>query len=102
MKKLKKYGLDEEQFADMLDAQRGRCAICEKRIDVRNRPAHVDHDHGTGLVRGLLCAYCNTELGLHHDDARWFCRAGEYLDSSPAVDVIGFHFVPTSPGATRP
>lgn len=41
----------------MLAAQDGRCAICTRRP--RARRLAVDHDHNTGLVRGLLCYTCN-------------------------------------------
>jgi Recombination endonuclease VII len=40
--------------------QAGACAICS----VRRQRLLVDHDHGTGLVRGLLCTSCNTAEGL--------------------------------------
>lgn len=33
----------------------GRCALC----GVKFRALAVDHDHATGLVRGVLCMTCN-------------------------------------------
>ncbi|MFC7217538.1 endonuclease domain-containing protein [Streptomyces polyrhachis] len=38
--------------------QDGRCAVCGLR-----RALVVDHHHASGLVRGLLCAACNTAEG---------------------------------------
>ncbi len=43
--------------------QQGKCVICKRhRIELRY-DLHVDHDHQTGIVRGLLCINCNTWLG---------------------------------------
>lgn len=56
-----KYGITVGQYEDMLLFQGQRCAICHT---VRSaRLLHVDHDHDTGQVRGLLCVRCNTFLG---------------------------------------
>lgn len=52
------YGLTPEQYKKLYDSQQGICAIC------KTNPAQVvDHDHETGLVRGLLCSNCNLALG---------------------------------------
>jgi hypothetical protein len=70
-----RYGITGEQAAEMLDAQDGLCAIC------RERPAdHVDHDHLTGRVRGLLCFNCNGGLGQFRDDPELLRAALDYLD----------------------
>lgn len=63
-----KYGLSPEDVARMLDDQCGGCAICAKPI--RGLRFHVDHDHATGKVRGLLCHHCNTRLlpSVEHPD----------------------------------
>jgi hypothetical protein len=64
-----KYGLTLEQYEAMLKQQRGRCSICRKLPDPNHpkrasRVLHVDHCHRTGKVRGLLCAGCNTAVGI--------------------------------------
>ena len=51
------YGLERGEYARMLEAQGGRCAICTRRP--RNRRLAVDHNHETGAIRGLLCYTCN-------------------------------------------
>jgi len=42
-------------------------------------PPHVDHDHITGKVRGLLCSPCNTGLGMFQENAQLFLKAIQYL-----------------------
>jgi hypothetical protein len=55
---MRRYGIGAAEF-DELDAQQGGvCAICG-----RESPEHVDHDHETGKVRGILCFNCNGGLG---------------------------------------
>ena len=59
----------------MLDAQDGVCAICQTAP-----AAHVDHDHETGKVRGMLCFRCNAALGQLGDDPLVVRRAARYLE----------------------
>lgn len=63
------YGITHEQYDQLLLEQTGKCALCraEKVGNGRWEPEHwhVDHDHGDGHVRGLLCQKCNTQLGSY-------------------------------------
>lgn len=70
-----RYGLSQDQFNQMLEDQDGTCAICTKPAVV------VDHDHSTGLVRGILCPQCNSGLGFFGDNAVLLSKAAEYLDN---------------------
>lgn len=64
-------------FDEMVLAQNGVCAICGSAPN--GHPLHVDHDHTTGAVRGLLCQQCNTGLGNFRDDIALLDRAMQYL-----------------------
>lgn len=60
----KKYGITHADYIRMLHAQKGRCAICgATQKQGGNKRLHVDHDHDTKRVRGLLCSKCNGALG---------------------------------------
>lgn len=74
-----KYGLTREQHAAMVAAQDGKCAICHQ-VPTHKKGLVVDHDHATGKVRALLCAHCNTALGLFDDDPAHLRAAADYLD----------------------
>src|SRR4051794_16106571 len=64
---VERYDLSWEEYNALLTAQDGQCAICQ-HPDVVVGPLKVDHDHGTGRVRGLTCLGCNTGLGCFRDD----------------------------------
>lgn len=75
------YGLSQEQYEVMLEAQGNACAIC-KSTDWpgKDKRPHVDHDHVTSEVRGLLCNNCNNGLGRFGDDPARLRAAIEYLE----------------------
>lgn len=78
-----KYGISPEKFNEMLVAQEGLCPVCKREIgEYPKITPHVDHDHETGEVRGLLCGRCNPMLGLSGDSVENLERAIEYLKSS--------------------
>ena len=59
---LKLYGVDFHDWALMFERQNGLCGVCGFRLTMDFK-THVDHDHETGKVRGLLCHKCNILLG---------------------------------------
>lgn len=63
----------------VLRDQGGVCAICRKPPKVGGRRLHIDHDHKTGKVRGLLCARCNRGLAWFCDDPHRLTVASWYL-----------------------
>ena len=83
------HGLTLEELQQMHANQEGLCAICSKFIDlfprgVRRRmmQAHVDHDHVTGEIRGLLCPQCNMAIGLAYDSPTVLRNAAGYLEGA--------------------
>jgi len=74
-----KYGLTQEQYNDMILSQNNECAICKKPS---HKTLHIDHDHTTGKVRGLLCSTCNTGIGFFNEDIDSLNNAVKYLKSS--------------------
>lgn len=79
----KVYGLKPSHYGQMYLAQGGKCAICQRATGA-TRKLSVDHDHKTGLVRGLLCRPCNDLLGHIRDDVGAARRIVAYLIEPPA------------------
>jgi len=76
----RKFGITPEQKQEMLENQNYACAIC-KTTEPRGRGDwHVDHNHTTGKVRGLLCALCNVGLGSFKDQPLFLQSAIDYLN----------------------
>ena len=75
------YGLTLQEVTAMFEQQRGLCACCgnPERSIVRKtgeiKMLHIDHDHTTGKIRGLLCQDCNMALG-------------HMLDSSERIQLL--------------
>ena len=74
----RKYGVSLNEYYQMLEAQDNECAICGTNITGLG-DAHIDHDHKTGKVRGLLCASCNIGLGHFKDNSNILNFAADYL-----------------------
>lgn len=82
---LRKFGITAADYDRMLAAQGGGCALCGRRPEdqaARYKSfLHVDHDHATGRVRGLLCAEHNLLLGRFDDNPALLRQAAEYLEA---------------------
>lgn len=77
-----KYGLTVAAYEAVLQHQGHACAICHRPADDTPTSLHIDHDHTTGDVRGLLCYKCNSGLGLFGDSPELLLAAAEYLMDS--------------------
>ena len=82
----RKYGLSDAEYHDILAAQGGGCGICGRQqpglAPVTGKPRRlvVDHDHATGVVRGLLCTPCNSGIGMLGDQPQRLRVAADYLE----------------------
>ena len=75
------YGISEEEWNKLFARQNGLCAICGV---VPDRPC-VDHDHTSGVVRGILCDSCNIGLGKLGDTVESVRKALIYLEKATHV-----------------
>lgn len=73
----RKFGLTLDEYENLLRRQGGRCAVCGRRPGKAS--LHVDHDHKTGDIRGLLCFRCNGGLGQFKEQPARLLRAADYL-----------------------
>jgi hypothetical protein len=80
------YGITVEQYNNLFELQEGCCALCG--VAPEDKPfhgLHVDHDHLTGKIRGLLCRWCNSMLGRVEAYPSWLVKAEEYLEKEGAI-----------------
>jgi len=77
------YGISTMERDTMSEAQNHRCKICDiKEKHAPRQRLHVDHDHDTGAVRGLLCGRCNVAIGLLQDSSEFTIKATTYLQDN--------------------
>ena len=77
--RMRRYGISSSDVEEMVRRQGGVCAICGAEA-----PRHVDHDHKTGQIRGILCFSCNRGLGKVEDDVEVLRGALRYLGGGTA------------------
>jgi len=70
-----RYGMSPQQLKDFRDAHSHRCGICSA-----TKILYVDHNHETGVLRGLLCPSCNSAIGLLGESKERFAAAVAYLE----------------------
>ena len=101
------YKLTPAMYWAIFEYQGGVCYACGQLSPVPGRRLSVDHDHATGLVRGLLCSRCNPVLGkleraftrfglgkiVGFTVTKWLARMGGYMELEPASKALGHqHF----------
>ena len=95
-----RYGVTADEWDEVLARQGGTCAMCPAKPSPTGRSLHSDHDHKTGLFRGILCWRCNNIL--RRGTTATLLRAGaDYLDDPPAVRFLGQRFGTKGPVVKR-
>lgn len=69
-----KYRLTVAEYNAMVKRANGKCKICRTQTKLV-----IDHDHTTGMVRGLICDHCNRLLGGAKDSIKTLRAAIKYL-----------------------
>lgn len=93
------FSITPEEYDAILAEQGGGCGICGRPPTDGKRHA-VDHDHKSGLIRGLLCFMCNKRvLGARSADV--LIRTAAYVQDPPAKRVIGDRVAPGRPKKKR-
>ena len=73
----KKYNLEPHEYDKLMQDSNNLCMICKSPPG--RKSLHIDHDHKTGKVRGLLCQKCNVGLGNFNDNVDLLNKAISYL-----------------------
>lgn len=88
---IRQFNINADEWDDILAWQGGVCPICLRSHNLKtHKPLlfNTDHDHGDGLTRGILCAWCNRKLSTF-----WTLevaeRVVEYFTNPPAAEALG-------------
>jgi hypothetical protein len=88
------FNITADEWDEILAYQDGTCALCrEKYTKVgpnkgKPKPLNTDHDHKSGLTRGILCSGCNRKIPTWMT-VEWLMDVLEYLQFPPAVPALG-------------
>ncbi len=73
-----RYGISLSKYKEILAEQGGVCACCGG-VNENGKNLSVDHDHDTGVIRGLLCNTCNVAIGYAGDSAAALLKMAQYI-----------------------
>lgn len=87
----RKFSMSLDDYSKLFNSQLGVCKVCLKPSD---KTLHVDHNHLTGEIRGLLCQRCNHTIGLLEEDPDLVMKMYEYLrDTTWEVGMDKLHLI---------
>lgn len=88
--RIRRYGITEDDYFEILIAQEGKCAICKNKDPGRgHKNFDIDHDQETGKVRGLLCSSCNLAIGgMGHNTDRLMSAVAYLLKSQNILVMV--------------
>jgi hypothetical protein len=79
---IKKFGISLQEIDLIIARQGNKCLICDREFSKFSRltSPHVDHNHSTGMFRGVICGRCNVGLGHFEDSVGLLKSAVGYLE----------------------
>lgn len=77
----RKFGITEQEYKNLVQESNNCCNICD-RPPYKGKRLHLDHDHKTGKIRGLLCARCNWYLHTVENGDNILEKIKNYLNRS--------------------
>ncbi len=89
------YKLTPDQYDSILKDQGSVCAICKSTTSSKKR-MHVDHDHATGQIRGILCTRCNFAIGCLKDEPLLIEAALKYVQRHAQLRLVINEGVPVN------
>lgn len=75
------FNITFEIFSKMIIDQSGLCKSCGNKLINKKEP-HIDHDHKSNNIRGLLCGGCNVALGYLRESADKCYKLGKYIEEN--------------------
>jgi hypothetical protein len=86
---LKRYGITINEWEKMFEKQGKICALCGSDVPAKHSNRwNTDHDHDTGIIRGIICCSCNNGLGLFKDDPVLLRKAANYIELSKPLNFL--------------
>ena len=88
VKRCYRHSITKDIFKEMIKQCNNRCSICGIlfTMEKQSNSPHIDHDHKTKRVRGILCSKCNTAIGFFNDDISVLDSAISYLKNTASTD----------------
>ena len=86
-KKAQAYGISK--YAVLVLQRKDRCDCCGEPFNGGPYNRHIDHDHETGRVRGVLCRWCNLTLGQAQENEDRLRACVDYLRGVKISGDIG-------------
>lgn len=84
------YGITLEQWDAIFESQDKKCGnpLCPRTDPGDDHKWHLDHDHETDEIRGIICYWCNIGIGMFGDSVDRLQGAVDYLTNPPARNVL--------------
>jgi hypothetical protein len=76
------YGITLFEKKQIIIKQNYRCLSCNTDLKKLNEKSiHIDHDHVTNKIRGVLCASCNLALGILEENPKKIYKLYLYINN---------------------